>query len=239
MYSENLLTEIHGYDIVYLKGGGFVDTHENIKALRKQLGLSQEELAIKVGYTDRSSVAKIEAGLVDLTQSKIAAFAAALGVSPAQLMGVGNVKPAIDPPALDNILPMPKTYKVPLVGSIACGKPILAVEDADETVDVPEWVHADFALRCKGDSMITARIFDGDIVYIKSQPEVAIGQIAAVRIGEEATLKKVYYTPSSGRLILRACNPLYDDMVYTEADLDEVEILGLAVGFYSTFRHEQ
>lgn len=137
-------------------------------------------------------------------------------------------------PFAANIIPMPRTYKVPLIGTIACGQPILAVENADEVVEVPEYVQADFALRCKGDSMINARIFDGDIVYIHSQPEVENGQIAAVRIGEEATLKKVYYT--GNRLVLRAANPLYDDLEYEGEALDEVEILGKAVAFTSMIR---
>ncbi|MBE6924557.1 MAG: helix-turn-helix transcriptional regulator [Ruminococcaceae bacterium] len=76
-------------------------THANIKSFREQMGLSQEELALKVGYKDRSSIAKIEAGLVDLTQSKIVAFASALCVSPAELMGI-----SAEPPG--NLLPIPK-----------------------------------------------------------------------------------------------------------------------------------
>lgn len=142
-------------------------------------------------------------------------------------------------PTVANILPMPKTRKLPLIGTIACGQPILAVENADENIDVPEWVNADFALKCKGDSMINARIFDGDIVFIKQQPKVENGQIAAVRIEDEATLKKIYYTSDAGRIVLRACNPLYDDMVYEGDLLNQIEILGLAVGFYSKVRHGQ
>lgn len=142
-------------------------------------------------------------------------------------------------PPYKNILPLPKTYQVPLVGTIACGQPILAVEEAEETVSVPEWIAADFALRRKGDSMINARIFDGDIVYIREQPEVENGQIAAVRIDEEATLKKVYYSPDSDRIILRACNPMYGDMVFAGETLNQIQVLGLAVGFYSKVRHEQ
>lgn len=137
-----------------------------------------------------------------------------------------------------NILPLPKTYNVPLIGDIACGQPILAVENAGEFVRVPENLRADFALRCKGDSMITARIFDGDIVYIKQQPEVENGQIAAVRIGDEATLKKVYYAKDNARITLRACNPLYPDLIYEGELLNDVDILGLAVGFYSKVRHD-
>ena len=84
--------------------------------------------------------------------------------------------------------------------------------------------------------MINARIFDGDIVYIRSQPEVENGEIAAVRIGDEATLKKIYYTPSSDRITLRACNPMYPDMEYEGDKLDEIEVLGKAVAFTSTIR---
>nr|DAR44445.1 MAG TPA: helix-turn-helix domain protein [Caudoviricetes sp.] len=70
-----------------------METFENIRQLRKQLGLTQQELALKVGYTDRSTIAKIESGAVDLSQSKIATFAAVLGVTPAQLMGIEEEKP--------------------------------------------------------------------------------------------------------------------------------------------------
>lgn len=137
------------------------------------------------------------------------------------------------------LLPIPRFVQKPRLGAIACGKPILAVEEADEYDNVPEGVNCDFTLICRGESMINARIFDGDTVYIKSQPEVETGQIAAVRIGDEATLKKVYYTPGSDRITLRACNPLYPDMVYEGDALDSIQVLGLAVGFYSTVRHEQ
>ena len=101
-----------------------------------------------------------------------------------------------------------------------------------------EHISADFALRCKGDSMINARIFDGDIVYIHRQPTVDNGKIAAVRIGDEATLKRIYYFPEDPRLVLRPCNPLYSDMVYCGPELDEVEIIGEAVAFTSLVRHE-
>lgn len=84
--------------------------------------------------------------------------------------------------------------------------------------------------------MINARIFDGDIVYVKESPEVENGQIAAVIVEDEATLKKVYYTPGSDRITLRACNPLYADMVYEGETLNQIRILGLAVAFTSTIR---
>lgn len=82
--------------------------------------------------------------------------------------------------------------------------------------------------------MINARIYDGDIVYIKSQPEVENGEIAAVRIGDEATLKRVYY--NKNRIILRACNPLYEDLEYEGSMLTDIQILGKAVAFTSLIK---
>lgn len=134
----------------------------------------------------------------------------------------------------DNIIPLPKTKSIPLVGSIACGTPILAVENIEDYVKVDEKIPADFALRCKGDSMINSRIYDGDIVYIRQQPDVDDGEIAAVLIGEEATLKKVYKYPN--KVVLRASNPIYDDMVYTDEELEDIVILGKAVAFFSLVR---
>lgn len=176
-----------------------------------------------------STIQRYEQGKINRIKLPVVeSIAKVLGVDPSWLLQKESS------PLPSNISPMPETYTVPLLGEIACGKPILAVEDTDETVDVPSWVHADFALKCKGDSMINARIFDGDTVYIQRTPQVETGQIAAVRIGQEATLKKVYYTGS--RITLRAANPLYEDLVYEESQLDEVEILGKAVAFTSMIR---
>ena len=203
--------------------------YERIKSRREELGLSQEELAHRVGYKDRSSIAKIESGVNDITQSKIAIFAKALETTTLWLMGDTEAPPAHKLPS--NCLPLPRTVKKPRLGAIACGKPILAVENISEYDDVPITIHCDFTLRCKGDSMIDARIWDGDVVYIRQQPEVENGEIAAVRIGDEATVKKVYY--NGRRIILRACNPLYADMEYEGEELNDVEILGKAVAFSS------
>lgn len=133
-----------------------------------------------------------------------------------------------------NILPMPKMRKVPLLGAIACGSPILAQENLDGEVDIPAEINADFALRCKGDSMINARIFDGDTVYIRQQEEVEHGEIAAVLVGEEATLKRVYLFDD--HISLEAENPQYRPMVYWGEDMNGIRILGKAVAFTSTVR---
>lgn len=174
------------------------------------------------------AISQYRKGAYKASQRNLDIMSKKLEVSIPWLMGISD---EIGRPLPANVLPMPKTYKVPLLGTIACGKPILCVEDADETVDVPEWIHADFALKCKGDSMINARIFSGDVVYIRSQPEVENGEIAAVRIGDDATLKKVYY--SGGRISLRAANPTFPDMDYEGDTLNQIEVLGKAVGFSS------
>ena len=155
----------------------------------------------------------------------------AIGVDVDELVRMVDGKVLLSKPLPSNCLPVPRTVKKPRLGAIACGKPILAVENISEYDDVPITIHCDFTLLCKGDSMIDARIWDGDVVYIRQQPEVENGEIAAVRIGEEATLKKVYY--NGRRIILRACNPLYADMEYEGEDLNDVEILGKAVAFSS------
>lgn len=132
----------------------------------------------------------------------------------------------------ENIIPVPRMNQIPLIGTIACGEPILADENIEEHVDIPEHIHADFALRCKGDSMIGARIHDGDIVYIRQQPSVDNGQIAAVLIEDEATLKRVYVTLES--VVLQPENPSFPPLVYTGESMSEVRILGKLVGFTST-----
>ena len=201
--------------------------YDRIKTRRTELGLTIEELAHKMGYKDKSSISKIENGKADIPQSKIAAFADALETTPAYLMGWEEKSaPKPIPPGFD---PPPRMHKVPLIGSIACGTPILAQQNIDGHVDVPEDIRCDFSLVCHGDSMVDAGIHDKDVVYIRIQPEVENGEIAAVRIGEEATLKRVYY--QNGTLTLMPANAAYAPMVYTGPELNNVQIEGKAVGW--------
>ena len=196
-------------------------SNDKIKQLRKERGLTQKQLAEMVGYTDRSMIAKIEAGKVDLTESKLKALFKALGVSPASYL---DVQPS-------NLEPMPKMNTVPLIGEIACGVPITAQQNFEDSVSAPENIHADYALRCKGDSMINARIFNGDIVYIRSQPVIESGQIAAVVIDGEATLKRVRIYDD--RIILEPENPVYKPLVFYGSEMEDVHIIGKAVAFTS------
>ena len=133
---------------------------------------------------------------------------------------------------MDNLFRI-ETKQFPLLGNIACGEPIFAEQNFEAYVEAGANVHADFCLRAKGDSMIGARIQDGDIVFIKKQEMVDDGEIAAVLIEDEATLKRVYYDQESGVLQLFAENPKYKTMRFTGEELDHIRILGKAVAFQS------
>lgn len=134
-----------------------------------------------------------------------------------------------------NIIPFPEMNKVPLIGAIACGEPILAQEHIEDYVDMPRHVRADFALICKGDSMINARIFDGDIVYIRQQDTVENGEIAAVLNDDgEATLKRVRIFDD--HISLEPENPMYKPQVYWNEEMNHIRIIGKAVAFTSTVR---
>lgn len=129
--------------------------------------------------------------------------------------------------------PKPKMKKIPLIGSIACGDPITAMQNREGEIDAPEDMRCDFALRCKGDSMVGAGIHDGDAVYIRIQPEVENGEIAAVRIGDEATLKRVYL--HLDYIELRPENSAYESIIRRREDMNDVQIEGKAVGYTHWF----
>jgi repressor LexA len=210
-------------------------TGDRIRQLRLQRGLSQEELGALIGVK-KAAIHKYENEIVvNLKHSTITQLASALETTPAYLMGWDDELQSVA--GVANIIPMPKMNTVPLVGAIACGTPILAEENIEELVEVPAHIDADFALRCVGDSMINARIFDGDIVYIKKQSIVSNGQIAAVIIDGEATLKRVYYQTGVS-LTLVAENPKYPPLVFTGEAMNNIVIAGLAVYFTSVIRHD-
>ena len=201
------------------------EIYDRIKARRIELGLTVEQLAALMGYKDKSSISKIENGKADIPQSKVAAFARALKTTTAYLVGIDEAKEAaLIPPGFQ---PMPEMSAVPLVGSIACGTPILAEQNIEARIGVPALWQADFALTCHGNSM-AAMIQDGDIVCIRKQPKVENGEIAAVRIGEEATLKRFYRQGDT--VMLQAENPAFSPLVYTRDQLNEITIEGRVVG---------
>ncbi len=189
----------------------------------------------------KSDLSQYVTGKVLPGQEKLTVLGLALNVSEAWLMGYDvPMKRDVVPSQTESDIPsgfepLPKMVKRPLVGSIACGQPITAEENIEDYVDVPEDAQCDFCLRCKGDSMIDAGIHDGDVVYIHIQPEVENGQIAAVRIDGEATLKRVFWDEQQQVLQLNPCNSSMSPMIFTGSVLETVHIEGKAVGYTHWF----
>lgn len=212
--------------------------NERLKILRKEANLSQEELAKKIGVS-KSSVNMYERGEREPGFETLEAIADCFNADMDFLLGKSNCKnryewakcKAVQIPTATNIIPLPEMKAIPLVGKIACGAPITATENLEGYIKIPAQLEADFALVCRGDSMVGARIMDGDFVAIRQQPDVDDGDIAAVLIEDEATLKRVYKMP--GRLVLRAENPRYAPIDLSGAELDDVRILGKVVYFIS------
>lgn len=200
------------------------EIYDRIKQRRLELGLTVEELAQRMGYKDKSSISKIENGKADIPQSKVVAFARALNTTTAFLIGVDAPVPGSCSPALPGI----DTDSVPRVGRVACGDPILAEQNIEDYDSVPSSWRATFTLICVGDSM-APRILDGDLVAIRQQKEVENGEIAAVRIGDEATLKRVYV--HDDYIELRPENPAYPSIIRRREEMNDVSIEGRAVGF--------
>jgi repressor LexA len=205
--------------------GEYMSTiYERIRARRIELGLTVEELAKKMGYKDKSSISKIENGKADIPQSKVIAFARALNTTTAYLMGIDTAKEISIPAGFQ---PLPKRDRIPRVGQIACGTPILAEENVEAYDEVPSDWHADFTLLCQGDSM-EPKIKDGDVVAIHSQPMVENGEVAAVLIDGEATLKRVFLFDD--HIELRAENPTFPTILRIGEDMNTITIEGKAVG---------
>lgn len=198
-------------------------TGERIRQLRIEKDMTQEMLGEKIGVK-KAAIYKYENGLVvNLKRDIIEKLANVLEVSPSYLMGLDDIK---DVP--QGFQPVPSMKKIPRVGRIACGTPILAEENVEEYDSVPEHWKADFTLICVGDSM-APKIQDGDLVAIKQQETVENRQIAAVLIDNEATLKRVYVYPD--KLILRPENPNYEPIVIMNGESSNIRIEGRAVGF--------
>ena len=199
-------------------------TNEAIRRYRRRSGYSMEELARMLSVS-RQTVFRYESGAIEnIPREKIRRMAEIFGVSEGRLLGVeaeaSRTGCAVGRP-------------VPMLGDIACGEPIYADEESGSFVLSDETVDADFCLRAKGDSMIGARIYDGDVVFVHAQETVENGEIGVVVIGDEATLKRVYYYPEEGKLILTPENPQYAPLVYLGSELDGIRILGKAIAFQS------
>lgn len=212
-----------------------------LKQALEMRNMKQADLVNMTGI-GKSSISTYLSGDYEPKQKNLYRLAKALDVNESWLMGY-DVPMERQQPAqsaatsfvgtIPNLLPLPKTRKVPRLGTIACGEPILAQENIENYDKAPEGINCDFTLKCKGDSMVGARINDGDIVYIRQQEEVENGEIAAVLVDDaeesNATLKRVYLYDN--QIVLQAENPKYSPWVYTGEDMNKVRIIGKAVAF--------
>lgn len=211
---------------------------ERIRAERRRMKLSQDEVA-KVLETTKQAIYKYEKGIVEnIPPEKVERMAELFGVTPAYLIGwsddpqgegEGESGVPSDLPAavLTELRPIART-KLPMLGNVACGEPIYAAED-HETYLAAGGIDADFCLTAKGDSMINARIFDGDVLFVKKQEIVDDGEIAVVLVEDEATVKRVFYDRGAEELTLVPENPMYRPMRFSGAALNQIRILGKVV----------
>ena len=196
-----------------------VMAEKNIKAaeLSRRTGISKPRLS---QYKNGVYVPKADA---------ICAIAKVLGVSESYLLGVSD-----DPSSFAD--DGARFKALPVIGEIACGVPVFANEEDDGVVITDYDTDADFCLYAKGDSMKDARICNGDVVFIKKTDLVNNGEIAAVIINDEATLKRVYYYPESQKLMLLPENTNYEPLVFSGEELEKIRIIGKAVAFKSDIR---
>lgn len=230
-----------------------LDLYKNIKKFRIEQHLTQEKLAEKTGYSDKSMIAKIEKGLIDLPQSKIEQFAEALNVTPAYLMGWDIVDPTNEMAkylaAQNNLVEMRDFYEeklkgktstilAPVLGRVAAGVPIEMITDILDTeeLDPKDFPEGDyFGLVINGNSM-EPKISEGDVVIVRQQDDVESGQIAIVTInGDDATCKKVMKYGSNLRLV--SFNPNYEPMQFSAEDVENlpVKIIGRVVELRAKF----
>ena len=208
-----------------------------IRSYRESHDISQRQFALRCDLSN-GYISILEKGINPNTQRPVTPTIPQLKkLADGMGMTLSELFENVDDMPIDfsgNIIPMPEMRKIPLLGRIACGAPILAEEHIEEYIDIPKHIHADFALTCQGDSMINARIFDGDIVYIRQQDTVESGEIAAVLIDTDATLKRIRIFDD--HISLEPENPQYRPIVLWGEDMNTVRILGKAIAFTSSVR---
>lgn len=208
---------------------------ERVKELCSENKVSQRTVEKECGLSNGSITKWKTSNPSSDTVQKVAEF---FNVSTDWLNGTSEMKDRTTKETIEQwnerlgILPISK-QRLPLLGEIACGEPIFANEERESYIEAGTNIQADFCLKAKGDSLINARIHDGDIIFIRKQEMVANGDIGAVIIDESATLKRVFYYPDDKKLVLQAENPKYEPLVYIGEELDHVHILGKAVAFQS------
>ena len=212
--------------------------HKRLQMAMDKAHMSQVELCEKTKIP-KSAMSQYVSGSFRPRQVRTHLIAMALNVSEAWLMGydVPMERPENQSKKTLRSIDIPKgmipfAKEVPLIGGVACGEPIYREEDEGISYPVPQGCDCDYCMRCHGDSMTGSGIQEGDIVYIKQMPMVDNGQMAAVRIENEYTLKIVYYDREANLITLVATNPAVAPLSYHGEQLDQIEIIGQAVGVY-------
>lgn len=198
----------------------------NIRFLRKQRNLTQEELAEMVGYKSFTTIQKWETGDSEPNMGVLRQLADIFHLSISELVETDLESKATSRPLPSNII-LPSAHKLPIMGTICAGDGVVCEDDYQGTFIVDIDVKADYCLKVHGDSMIGANIYDGDIVFISKSYDFIQDQIYAIERLDynEASLKRV--TQDGDTLILNPCNPEYHAMV---TDYEEVRIIGRCVG---------
>ena len=213
---------------------------ERLREARKNKGFTQQELANRIKGQSKTQICAYENGRRDIPRDLVVEFANALDVSPVYLTAYDKSLALMKSKEQEgqlpsNTVPLHKEFKKGwLVGDIACGKPI----NQEECIETLIPYDADIALYCKGDSMINAGINDGDIVFIKyfdAFDEMLNGRIVAVGIGDdyEYTLKRWFYNEEKQTVKLVPENDHYRPMIFKGEKLEDIHLLGVAVGFTS------
>lgn len=201
-----------------------------IRELRKKHKISMKELGQYVGVAE-STISLYETEKRQPDNNVLIKIAEIFNVSVDYLLG----RETNDIYASIGAMPV-KKIKLPVLGNVACGEPIYANEDLEGYVYINEDIGADFCLHAKGDSMVNARIFDGDTLFVKKQDMVDDGEIAVVLIEDEATVKRVYYDRENNTITFMPENPAYKPMRYNGEELNNIRILGKVIARYSRIK---
>lgn len=203
---------------------------ENIYKYRKKAGLTQKQLAERLGVKN-TAVSNWENGQNSIDTELLFRVCDVFGVTINEMYGIEETKKETSERDLFEKLGFMEVSRqsLPLLGNVACGEPIFAEQSIDSYISVDADINADFCLRAKGDSMVNARIFDGDILFVKSQPMVEDGEIAVVLVEDEATVKRVYYDRENNTITLVPENPTYKVMRFMGEQLNQIRILGKVI----------
>ncbi|MBQ8087391.1 MAG: helix-turn-helix domain-containing protein [Clostridia bacterium] len=207
-----------------------MNTGDRIKKRRKALGYSAEVLAARAGVSV-ATIYRYEAGDISHMRSdRLEPIAKTLGVTPGWLMGWTD-------DATDELRPLSgmKRVRIPMVGEVAAGRPILAEQDFETFVEAGEDLRADYALTVRGDSM-SPTYLDGDVLFVRAQPDVENGTVAVVLIDDSAAVKHVYRDRDG--LTLTSDNPAYPPMQFRYRDYEQIRIFGVVVGFMRMYRSD-